>query len=75
MPVGAKKHKKENTYNSGCSPVVTHLATLPPVHRLTSRERTGSSGLENVLWSYVLDILGSSDMNQVLRFVVLAWDI
>jgi hypothetical protein len=40
------------TYNSGDSPVVTHLTTSPPVKGLTCGERTGSSVLLN-LWSYV----------------------
>ncbi|KAF2849859.1 hypothetical protein T440DRAFT_532798 [Plenodomus tracheiphilus IPT5] len=37
----AKNIKK--TYNSGDSPVVTHLTTNPPVHCLSTAERTGSS--------------------------------
>jgi hypothetical protein len=45
-----RRHKK--TYNSGCSPVVTHLATNLPVHCLNRAERTGSL-VFNVLWSYV----------------------
>jgi hypothetical protein len=45
-----QKHKK--TYNSGYSPVVTHLTTNPPVHCLSTAERTGSS-IFSVLWSYV----------------------
>jgi hypothetical protein len=44
--------KMPKTYNSGYSPVVTHLTTNPPVHCLSSAERTGSSVL-SVLWSYV----------------------
>jgi hypothetical protein len=44
--------QKTKTYNSGYSPVVTHLTTNPPVHCLSSAERTGSSVL-SVLWSYV----------------------
>jgi hypothetical protein len=43
---------KKITYNSGDSPVVTHLTTNPPVSRLTRAERTGSRALE-ILWSYV----------------------
>ena len=44
--------KKAKTYNSGDSPVVTHLTTSPPVHCLSTAERTGSS-IFSVLWSYV----------------------
>ena len=44
------------TYNSGYSPVVTHLTTNPPVRCLSMAERTGSRGL-NVLWSYVKDLV------------------
>ena len=46
--------KKSKTYNSGYSPVVTHLTTNPPVHRLSTAERTGSA-VSDVLWSYVKD--------------------
>jgi hypothetical protein len=46
--------KKAKTYNSGYSPVVTHLTTNPPVHCLSTAERTGSS-IFSVLWSYVKD--------------------
>jgi hypothetical protein len=52
-----KKAKQEGsktakTYNSGDSPVVTHLTTSPPVRCLNMAERTGSL-VFNVLWSYV----------------------
>ncbi|ENI01629.1 hypothetical protein COCC4DRAFT_147362 [Bipolaris maydis ATCC 48331] len=42
---GAKKykHKRSKTYDSGDSPVVSHLTTSPPVKYLTNGERTGSS--------------------------------
>jgi hypothetical protein len=40
------------TYNSGDSPVVTHLTTSPPVSCLTRAERTGSRDFK-ILWSYV----------------------
>jgi hypothetical protein len=40
------------TYNSGYSPVVTHLTTNPPVSCLSTAERTGSS-IFKILWSYV----------------------
>ena len=43
----------QKTYNSGDSLVVTHLTTNPPVHCLSTAERTGSS-IFSVLWSYVL---------------------
>jgi hypothetical protein len=52
----AKKQSK--TYNSGYSPVVTHLTTNPPVHCLSTAERTGSS-IFSVLWSYVEVIVHS----------------
>jgi hypothetical protein len=42
----------QKTYNSGDSLVVTHLTTNPPVHCLSTAERTGSS-VFSVLWSYV----------------------
>jgi hypothetical protein len=45
---------KSKTYNSGDSPVVTHLTTSPPVRCLSTAERTGSS-VFSVLWSYVKD--------------------
>ena len=46
---------KPKTYNSGYSPVVTHLTTNPPVEGLTCGERTGPSELLR-LWSYVEEI-------------------
>jgi hypothetical protein len=51
-----KKCRDAKTYNSGDSPVVTHLTTNPPIHCLTRAERTGSRDL-NVLWSYVKEML------------------
>ncbi|KAL5381772.1 hypothetical protein DPSP01_006956 [Paraphaeosphaeria sporulosa] len=60
-PGDEEQHKKQcdtlaKTYNSGDSPVVTHLTTDPPVHCLCKAERTGSPIL-SVLWSYVKDYL------------------
>jgi hypothetical protein len=49
------KKRKAKTYNSGDSPVVTHLTTSPPVRCLNRAERTGSL-VFNVLWSYVEDL-------------------
>ena len=46
----AKSQTKK--YNSGDSLVVTHLTTNPPVHCLSTAERTGSADF-SVLWSYV----------------------
>jgi hypothetical protein len=46
------KRQKKITFNSGDSPVVTHLTTSPPVRCLNRAERTGSLVL-NVLWSNV----------------------
>ena len=43
---------QKKTYNSGDSPVVTHLTTNPPVTSLSTAERTGSAIFLN-LWSYV----------------------
>jgi hypothetical protein len=37
-----KGEKIAKTYNSGDSPVVTHLTTSPPVRCLNRAERTGS---------------------------------
>ncbi|PTB61644.1 hypothetical protein BBK36DRAFT_1131279, partial [Trichoderma citrinoviride] len=45
--------QKEKTYNSRCSPVVTHLTTNLPLISLTLGERTGSR-IFQWIWSYVL---------------------
>ncbi|KAF1934710.1 hypothetical protein EJ02DRAFT_363107, partial [Clathrospora elynae] len=37
-----RQKKTSKTYNSGDSLVVTHLTTNPPVHCLSTAERTGS---------------------------------
>ncbi|EHK27395.1 uncharacterized protein TRIVIDRAFT_140208 [Trichoderma virens Gv29-8] len=37
-----KRQKMKETYNSRCSPVVTHLTTNLPLISLTVGERTGS---------------------------------
>ncbi|ENI08126.1 hypothetical protein COCC4DRAFT_130744, partial [Bipolaris maydis ATCC 48331] len=42
----------KKTYNSGDSPVVSHLTTSPPVKDLTCGERTRASDLF-CRWSYV----------------------
>jgi hypothetical protein len=52
--VSKNKERLVKTYNSGDSPVVTHLTTSPPVRCLNRAERTGSL-VFNVLWSYVSD--------------------
>ena len=57
MPGHAAQKKTPKTYNSGDSPVVTHLTTNPPIHWLTRAERTGSRAF-SVLWSYVKEIAG-----------------
>jgi hypothetical protein len=49
-------NKIAKTYNSGYSLVVTHLTTNPPVHCLSTAERTGSS-IFSVLWSYVEEMV------------------
>ncbi|KAF2684216.1 hypothetical protein K458DRAFT_38932 [Lentithecium fluviatile CBS 122367] len=41
--IGAKRNPK--TYNSGDSPVVTHLTTNPPVKRLSVKSRRVSEHL------------------------------
>jgi hypothetical protein len=48
----ATDNRGKKTYNSGDSLVVTHLTTNPPVHCLSTAERTGSAEF-SVLWSYV----------------------
>ena len=47
--------KMAKTYNSGYSPVVTHLTTNPPVSCLNIAEQTGSIVLK-ILWSYVTEL-------------------
>ncbi|KAL7822279.1 hypothetical protein V8C26DRAFT_294169 [Trichoderma gracile] len=47
------KREKKKTYNSRCSPVVTHLTTNLPLIGLTLGEQTGSRILQWI-WSYVL---------------------
>jgi hypothetical protein len=49
--------KKIKTYNSGDSPVVTHLTTNPPVSCLSTAERTGSAGCQDPM--VVCDRFGS----------------
>ncbi|PTB57446.1 hypothetical protein M431DRAFT_51675, partial [Trichoderma harzianum CBS 226.95] len=44
--------QKEKTYNSRCSPVVTHLTTNLPVSGLSMGEQTGPR-IFHYLWSYV----------------------
>ncbi|PTB35370.1 hypothetical protein M441DRAFT_153519, partial [Trichoderma asperellum CBS 433.97] len=46
------RDKKVKTYNSRCSPVVTHLTTNLPLIGLTLGERTGSR-IFQWIWSYV----------------------
>jgi hypothetical protein len=47
-----KKEKRQKTYNSGDSLVVTHPTTNPPIQGLCMAERTGCPFLLD-LWSYV----------------------
>jgi hypothetical protein len=61
LRVPSEANKKEEarmakTYNSGDSPVVTHLTTSPPVTSLSTAEQTGSAIFLN-LWSYVEGLL------------------
>ena len=56
--------QKLKTYNSGDSPVVTHLTTSPPVRCLNRAERTGSL-VFNVLWSYVEEVV--QELNYIGR--------
>ncbi|PTB37446.1 hypothetical protein M441DRAFT_149468, partial [Trichoderma asperellum CBS 433.97] len=44
----------KKTYNSRCSPVVTHLTTNLPLIGLTLGERTGSR-IFQWIWSYVIE--------------------
>ncbi|EHK45460.1 hypothetical protein TRIATDRAFT_19790, partial [Trichoderma atroviride IMI 206040] len=53
---------KEQTYNSRCSPVVTHLTTNLPVSGLSIGEQTGPRIL-HYLWSYVIEF-GSKPVYQ-----------
>ncbi|PTB38462.1 hypothetical protein M441DRAFT_146803, partial [Trichoderma asperellum CBS 433.97] len=46
--------QKIKTYNSRCSPVVTHLTTNLPLISLTLGERTGSR-IFQWIWSYVTE--------------------
>ncbi|PTB78893.1 hypothetical protein M440DRAFT_1329089, partial [Trichoderma longibrachiatum ATCC 18648] len=48
------RRKKRKTYNSRCSPVVTHLTTNLPLIGLTLGEQTGSRILQWI-WSYVVE--------------------
>jgi hypothetical protein len=61
-------NKKAKTYNSGYSPVVTHLTTNTPVHCLSTAERTGSS-IFSVLWSYVEERCKCKIHNLIFAFV------
>ena len=49
----SKEDQGKKTYNSGYSPMVTHLTTNPPVTCLSTPERTGWARIR-FLWSYVL---------------------
>jgi hypothetical protein len=48
--------KRAKTYNSGDSPVVTHLSTNPPLPCLFTREQTGSEVFMEK-WSYVKELV------------------
>ncbi|EHK43560.1 hypothetical protein TRIATDRAFT_202499, partial [Trichoderma atroviride IMI 206040] len=48
------KRKKEKTYNSRCSLMVTHSTTNLPLIGLTLGEQTGSR-IFQWIWSYVLE--------------------
>ncbi|ETS03410.1 hypothetical protein M419DRAFT_75976 [Trichoderma reesei RUT C-30] len=48
--------QKRKTYNSRCSPVVTHLTTNLPVSGLSLGEQTRPRIL-HYLWSYVLGVV------------------
>ena len=51
----SKEDQGKKTYNSGYSPMVTHLTTNPPVTCLSTPERTGWARIR-FLWSYVVDM-------------------
>ena len=53
--------KISKTYNSGYSPVVTHLTTNPPVSCLSTAEQTGCAILK-ILWSYVKESMVLGDI-------------
>ncbi|EHK47231.1 hypothetical protein TRIATDRAFT_45757 [Trichoderma atroviride IMI 206040] len=48
-----KEEKKDKTYNSWCSLMVTHSTTNLPLIGLTLGERTGSR-IFQWIWSYVI---------------------
>ena len=52
-PLNPRVQKK--TYDSGDSPVVTHLTTNPPILCLYRDDRTGILALK-VRWSYVIEL-------------------
>ena len=54
-----KKKKGPKTYNTGDSPVVTHLSTSPAISSLSRAERTGCR-VFYYLWSYVLILCSKS---------------
>jgi hypothetical protein len=64
MVIRGLRERKQKTYNSGYSLVVTHLTTNPPVRCLNRAERTGSL-VFNVLWSYVFIV--HSTMNFIVN--------
>ena len=56
--------KKQKTYNSEDSPVVTHLATSSPEYRLTQEELTGFC-----LVGYPMAVCGSFGVSSFMRRV------
>ncbi|PTB35216.1 hypothetical protein M441DRAFT_153860, partial [Trichoderma asperellum CBS 433.97] len=65
------KSKKIKTYNSRCSPVVTHLTTNLPVSGLSMGEQTGPR-IFHYLWSYVLVYFFNQFIIMQLELVVTA---
>ncbi|PTB41320.1 hypothetical protein M441DRAFT_138304, partial [Trichoderma asperellum CBS 433.97] len=59
------KKQKMKTYNSRCSPVVTHLTTNLPLIGLTLGERTGSR-IFQWIWSYVIECYATRNYTIVI---------
>ncbi|KXL44866.1 hypothetical protein M433DRAFT_67868, partial [Acidomyces richmondensis BFW] len=59
--------KRSKTYSSGDSHVVTHRSTNPPVHSLSTGERTGSSVLCD-LWPYVMGIFQLFNIIRIIAY-------
>ena len=68
----SSREREKNTYNTGDSPVVTHLSTSPAISSLSRAERTGCR-VFYYLWSYVIvycDVKDYIPRGQVAVFVI-----